>query len=78
MRNLKNNLYVCNVKFNYRRQVICPSVACRAFFMPANVHDSIRRLTPCGIGNDRKPLVLGLDSGKWAPFFQPHVKNNTV
>lgn len=38
--------------------------------------NDIRRSTPCAYCNGmHSPLRYGLDSGKWTPFFCPHVKN---
>jgi hypothetical protein len=67
MWSMENSLYVCGAKFKIDRRMFRPSVACRAFFMPGRkLH--IRRSTPCGTGNGRKPIYEDLAAGSGRRF----------
>jgi len=44
-------------------------------FLCLNVNYNIRRSTPCGIGNDRKPTYKDLAAGRECRYFYSYAKS---
>ena len=68
---IKNCIFAAS-SFKHRQQVVAQ---CYFGLFLCSDTINIRRSTLFGIGNDRKPMLKGLDNGKWTPFFLSTCQN---